>query len=76
MPTTISTAPRAWRRPAAPADRTSDMLTCTALAAAGLLLAVLAVNFEISRIADSGANSLAAATEAPPSWAFPERTGP
>jgi hypothetical protein len=63
MPTTISTAPRAWRHPAAPADRTSDMLTCTALAAVGLLLAVLAVNFEISRGAGGGTNSVAATTE-------------
>jgi hypothetical protein len=63
MPTTISTAPRAWRHPAAPADRTSELLTCTALAAVGLLLAVLAVNFEISRSAGGGANSVAAAAD-------------
>jgi hypothetical protein len=63
MPTTISTSPRAWRHPAGPTDRTSRMLACTALGTVGLLLAVLAVNFEIGRVADSGANSLAAATE-------------
>jgi hypothetical protein len=63
MPTTISTAPRAWRHPAAPVDHTGAMLACTALATVGLLLAVLVVNFEISRIADGGANGVAAATE-------------
>jgi hypothetical protein len=63
MPTTISTSPRAWRHPAAPVDRTSLMLACTALGTVGLLLAVLAVNFEIGRVADGGANSVAAATE-------------
>jgi len=63
MPTTIPTSSRAWRHPAAPAERRSDMLSCAAFAAVGLLLAVLALNFEISLSAGSGANSVAAATE-------------
>ena len=66
MPTTISTSSRAWRHPAAPAERSSNMLTCAALAAVGLLRAVLALNFEISRSAGSGANSVASATEIVP----------
>ena len=63
MPTTISTSPRAWRHPAAPAARSSDMLSCATLAAAGLLLGVLALNFEISRSTGNAANSVAATTE-------------
>jgi hypothetical protein len=57
MPTAISTSPRAWRQPAAPADRTNDMLACIALAATGLLLAVLVVNFEINRAQADAANA-------------------
>ena len=63
MPTTIPTSSRAWRHPAAPTERRSDMLSCAALAAIGLLLAGLALNFEIGRSAGSGANSVPAATE-------------
>jgi hypothetical protein len=61
MPTTIPASSRARRHPVRSRGRSSDMLACAA--AVGLLLAVLALNFEISLGANSGANSVAAATE-------------
>jgi len=62
MPTTIPTSSRAWRHPARSRERSSDLLSCAAFAAVGLLLAVVALNFEIS-LAGSGTNSVAAAAE-------------
>jgi hypothetical protein len=63
MPTTIPASSRARRHPVRSRGRSSNMLACAAFAAVGLLLAVLALNFEISLGANSGANSVAAATE-------------
>jgi hypothetical protein len=62
MPTTISTLPRAWRHPAAPVDRASDIMTWTALTVAGLLLAAVVLNLEINGATVSAPDSGVAAT--------------
>jgi hypothetical protein len=54
MPTYIPTSPRVWRQPAV-SDGRSDVLACAAFALVGLLVAVLAVNFDASRIEHNAA---------------------